>query len=334
MCQRRGSVIMIVLWVVAILAIFAVSLGHRASINLQLVRYQRDALKAVYLARAGLNKSILILQEDAVDPASRDYDTQEACGVNLKSRNIQDLFSETWVDGGGSFKIGQYTSIADFRYGLSDEEGRININGATNFDNKTLLDELFKLRDITDSAKLAETVVNWIDADQEGPDAFKNQKLTAKEELSAALEYFYSQNGLDKQEAQNKAQEAYNRLRDYITVDSNNKININTASEEVLKAISRAIAKANARPETLADGLASRLIGLRSANPFMNKTAIDSLQLSDLQEQGLFDLLKPYLAPKSDSFRITVTGNSGKISKNIEAVYNRSSKKIVYWRQN
>ena len=59
--NKKASILMINLWILALLVIFAIGLGHRASINLRLLRYQRDALKASLFANAGINKAVMLL---------------------------------------------------------------------------------------------------------------------------------------------------------------------------------------------------------------------------------------------------------------------------------
>jgi len=72
---NKGSILMIAMWVMAILVIFTLGLGHRASINLRLAKYQKDRLKAAYLAKAGISKAIAILQEDKNTPQTSGYDS-------------------------------------------------------------------------------------------------------------------------------------------------------------------------------------------------------------------------------------------------------------------
>jgi type II secretory pathway component PulK len=331
--KMRGSVLMITLWILAILVIFSLGLAHRATINLRLSRYQRDRQKALYLAKAGINKAISLLRQDALDPETKDYDTNEACGVSLKGASAESLFSQDLGKNKGSFKLGYLLSKKEFHYGLRDEESRININGIIGVDNKVLLSELFRFKEIVDYDKIADTVVNWIDSDKEAEAFYKNEKLVVGEELLLILEYFYSQSSLDIKDSQSKAQEAYNKVRDLITVYGSAKINVNTASEDVLKIISRAIAKSNGKPEAAADNLASRLAAMRG-NPFKNQAAVNSAEIGDAQEKEIFTLMAPYLVPDSDCFRIEASGSSGSLSKTVVCVYSRSGKKALYWHEN
>ncbi len=62
--NKKAQVAIISLWVVIILAVMAVGLGHRTSMGLRLSRYQKDKQKALYLAKAALNKAISEIEKD------------------------------------------------------------------------------------------------------------------------------------------------------------------------------------------------------------------------------------------------------------------------------
>lgn len=60
--NKRAQVIIVILWVLIILAVMAVAAGQRVSMAVRLVSYQRDGLKALYLAEAQVNKAIASLE--------------------------------------------------------------------------------------------------------------------------------------------------------------------------------------------------------------------------------------------------------------------------------
>ena len=69
---------MISLWILAILTILAVGIGHRVSMGLRLARYQKDKLKGLYLAKAGLK--VLIVEKN---------DKPGGCCVSFKRNGIR-----------------------------------------------------------------------------------------------------------------------------------------------------------------------------------------------------------------------------------------------------
>ncbi len=172
---RKGSVLMISLWILVILVIFAFSLGYRASMSLKLARYQRDMLKADYLGRAGVNKALSVLKEDAADSNTGGYDTREECGVNLKGKEAKEIFSLSLKDGDESFDIGCNDSSQDFIYGMRDEESKININQTTPFCKKMVF-SLLDSKEIEYPAELADALMDWISPGSQ-IDIAKKEKL-------------------------------------------------------------------------------------------------------------------------------------------------------------
>ena len=58
---------MITLWILAILVVFVVGLGQRSLIKLKLASLQKDRLKAYFLARAGIQKAVTVLEKNQRD---------------------------------------------------------------------------------------------------------------------------------------------------------------------------------------------------------------------------------------------------------------------------
>jgi hypothetical protein len=115
------------------------------------------------------------------------------------------------------------------------------------------------------------------------------------------------------------------RLADYFRVhgkrevynDELNKININTASYRVLSSLT----------EDMADDIVINIINRRLASPFKSvgdlKDYIDSESFSNLKSN--------ILSVKSYIFKIESTAKVVDTKITITAIYNRSSKKILYW---
>jgi hypothetical protein len=327
---------MITLWITAILVIFALGLGHRAAISLKLARYQKDRLKAYYLAKAGINKAIAILKEDAQDPQTQDYDSIKACGVNLKSKEPQDIFSQNLGSENDNFVIGYYDATKTLIYGMREEEGKININttGNANFDRAKVL-VLLNTREIENAGELTDMIMNWIKTDSQ-IDISKKEPLTAPEELLVVLEYFYQSRG--DENFQDKANDTFNGIKDLFTVfgPSSGKININTASKDTLAVLAKAVD--NEASSTLIDSLIKQIIDFREGEtgPFITQSAIDNFMnaLTNNDERETFGKMRVYLEAKSDYFRVNSRGEALNITRDITLVYDRSNGKIVYWHEN
>lgn len=220
MVNKRGSVLMISLWILTILVVFALGLGQRAIMNMRMAKYQRDSLKASSLAGAGIKRAILEIKKDAT-PGYDGFYENWCTGKDASGNTIFENISIS-NDSDGKFSVH-----------VTDEESKININSAS----KELLTELFASLKIQDADSLAELVRDWIDADTvtttgQEDKIFKNAPLKANEELVLILDYFYDRAGTPA-EARKNAQETFAKVKERISVYGDNP-NINTASEENL----------------------------------------------------------------------------------------------------
>src|SRR5712691_5402138 len=66
----EGSVLIQVLWTLAILVLLGLALGYTTALDQRLVSYQRDRLTALYLAKAGYVRALVELERDPIPPAN------------------------------------------------------------------------------------------------------------------------------------------------------------------------------------------------------------------------------------------------------------------------
>lgn len=317
---------MISLWILAILVVFALGLGHRAAINLRLAKYQRDRLKTTCLAKAGINKAIAVLKKDiAPDSPTKDYDS----------------LLETWAtgedNGNNIFKDIEIVKDSGEKFTLyiMDEESRININNASGDLLVALLTEKSGVEVGQDASKIAGLIRAWRGEDMGVPDIdtsnFKKSAFSAPEELLLVLNYFYKDN------AEN-AKAVYFKLKDYITaypaITDSKPLNINTASEGILRILANSVGADETCINSIIAQIKSR-ISDPNLGPFKNKDEI-SLKFSGVDLcSNFFEKMKESLSVNSDFFTITSQGKVDNITKNIIAIYDRSGEgKIVYWHEN
>lgn len=334
---------MISLWILSLLVIFAIGIGHRASINLKLARYQRERLKAELLANDGIKKAVLLLNEDGNNEETKNYDTLDKCGVILKDeQTLENIFTQEWNNGSENFKVGYNAPDTNFIYGLRDEERYININGFSSADsifNQAVLKELFKviLDNDTDAQELADIVIDWISNSSQIAFA-KKEPFKTTEELLPVLEYFYQTIKRDSEiEARKEARLLFTQIKDLITADNNSTINLNTVSYDCLRILASAL-KEN---ETNINAFIADMRYFREGN---NKhfTAAD-IETSLSTDLGLNEIsqriIKQFISLKiasanSEYFRIESTGNAGRVNKKITAVYVRKEKRFASWHEN
>ncbi len=312
--DKKGSVLMISLWILAILVVFALGLGHRGVINLRLAGYQKGRLKATCLAKAGINRAIRELLKD-----NSDYDTLSESWSTGRDENNNNIFEDIEIAEGSGEK---------FSVRVTDEDAKININNA-DAGSRQLLVALLTDRNIEDADNLANTIIDWIDENNTNyrgeaeNELFKNQPFAAPEELMLIFELFY--------EDEKKATDNYLAIKDFITVYTDGQVNINTASREILALIAK-----NINNSADAVSLAEKIINFRQADtPFtdMGDTGAFEQNLSP-QEIIIFEQMKQQLKVKSNYFRIISQGTAGNINKKITVIYDRDNQKIIYWHEN
>jgi type II secretory pathway component PulK len=194
----NGYVLIIVLGLLMALSILAMSLGAAVRSDLAQTRSFQDETAAEFLAQGGMEWAIHYLN-------------------TLERHNI--LWQAAWQNqaavfqrrrlGAGTFDLTYQDATGTFRYGLQDEEARVNINRAPS----TLLAALPGL-----TADIAAAIVTHRQQQPwETPEA-----LLARGLVTAAMLY---------------GTEAQPGLAAYITVWGSGKININTAPLQVLKTL-------------------------------------------------------------------------------------------------
>ena len=148
--MKRGSVLIGLLWVVAVLAVIVTSLLYTARLDLMVTKNHADSLQAYYLAIAGTEKAKALIFHEA---AERQRSQQHHSGLLYDSlEHFKDIEL-----GRGSYRVIRQGSRDDggqLVYGMSDEESRLNVNTAT-------IEELRKLYGMR--PELAAAIVDWRD---------------------------------------------------------------------------------------------------------------------------------------------------------------------------
>ncbi len=347
--HKQGSVLIICLWIMLLLSLFAVGLGHRAAINLKLTRYQRDSLKARYLALAGVQKAIAVLKATPGGPAKANQLNETwSTGIDADQKNI---FKEIKLDdnSGESFSIVSYTYNNNVYY-IQDEERKINININQNSTplEKEMLRELFEFAQVSKPDELKDLLAKWISPEPTSPlpapeekAAFKYSELKTREEFFPVLEYFYKAEVDPKQ----KAVEAYKKIADMITVFGDGKININTANEDMLRILVNSGA-AQAQSNNLTDldpaGLLESIMDVRNdlARGFFYKTDDLGTNISGQERQtNVYNQISNKISVNSKYFRFITEGSivGSQTKRRITCVINASTRnepKISYWHEN
>lgn len=124
--KQRGSILVGVLWCLALLSVVVVGVLHTSRMDLLVVKNYGDRLQAHYIALAGVERAKALIYHD--------YLTRRDSAVNHTGALYNDSKDFENVEfGRGHFQVfrrGGADEGGGLIYGISDEESRLNINTA------------------------------------------------------------------------------------------------------------------------------------------------------------------------------------------------------------
>jgi type II secretory pathway component PulK len=332
--KKSGAILITSLWILSILSILALGIGFRVSIEARLAKYNMDGAKALYLAKAGLNKVIYRLSKSPTAGG----DTVYECGTLLTSEEKSDpdklksIFSGSL--GEGVFDV-SYRQDGEAYPGPSDEERRININTAP----ENVLKNIFVYAG--EDGTIASSVVQWrtqgVGLDDgyyqalPSPYECKHQSFSATEELMLIK-------GINKA--------IFDKIKNYITIFGSSAaftVNINTAPKAILSILLMADA---ALDKTSADLYADQIINFRDGPDGKAGTKDDIAFTPDISIETVLPALssaqiaalKKHFTTTSNYFRIESHGlvSKAKVSKNIVGIVRKAQGKALslkYYRE-
>ena len=223
----RGSVLIYVVWMVLLLALFAAGVGSQALFALDLSQRLSDQLNASYLARSAVTFAALRLERDP----SPTFD-----GWNDVWADAPTVLDRHELAGGWFSVMGERLPNQGPKHGLVDEERRINLNTAPGEVLLRLAEFAGGLRE-HEALALADAIQDWRDEDDEQrPQGAENffyhtlsQAYDCKDGPFENIEELLLVRGVSR--------EVYERLEPFVTVYGSGRINLNTASEMVLRTL-------------------------------------------------------------------------------------------------
>ena len=150
--RASGSILVSLLWCLALLSLLVLGLLHSARLDLQIARHHADRIQARYLALAGVERATGLLYHDARE-RSRSAQSHRGTLFNQPAQ-FRDI-----PLGRGSYRVlrgGQPDEGGGLVFGVSDEESRLNLNTAD-------VDMLSRLPFIT--SDLPPAILDWRDPD-------------------------------------------------------------------------------------------------------------------------------------------------------------------------
>jgi len=150
--RSKASILVGLLWCLALLSVIVIGILHTARIDLLVVKNYGDRIQAHYLALAGIEKTKALLYQNAK------LRTRTRTSHNAELYNAPEQFRDVPF-GRGQFSVfrpGQPGEGGGFIYGVSDEESRLNVNQAS-------ADQLTRIYGMTPDIVAA--INDWRDAD-------------------------------------------------------------------------------------------------------------------------------------------------------------------------
>lgn len=304
----------IVLIIIVILAVVITQFNYSTTIDERIAKNFASDRKNYYAARGAVVLARALLEKDAEEDGPRDslYDDWSGKGQLQDISVIGDVNTDITV---------------------TDQERLININRLSNKSNRDftrIYDALTRLVAILEidpvgEYAIAERIRDYIDADEDGDfeiDA-KNGPLTTIEEvlqiegITTRMLYGYvTEEG-----------EVMSGLADFVGLWGTGRVNINTASPEVLQAISPEISE-----EDAANILAHRED--EELGPF--NTPMDLANVAGMSD--IFDrdkTLMQYLTTVSSYFEVRTRATQDNVKKDVRAIVRRQGKNttIQFWKE-
>ena len=282
--NRRAFVLFFVLMMIGALAPILFSVYVLSSKNYDKGNYLKDYITAYHGAVSALKVALYFLKQD-----NNGYDGE----------------GDDW------YKpiLYNYKGIA-VSVVIRDECGKVNVNEITSPLYFSIVKRLFEELEIDDS--VADSIKDWIDKDSEvtgdGAESYYYQSLgylPSNSPMKSIYELYYVK-GIDKK--------VFDKLADYLTVYGDGKINVNSASKDVLMALS------NDMTETAVDSIIE-------SRPI---TKIEKLKELPGIDQELYFKIRPLITNVCNYFKIDVTASYGDATAEIVAFTDRD--RVYEWK--
>ncbi len=332
--DRRGSILIITIWAICFLSTLAVILGLGVRQKLRLVQRLDERDKIHLAAAAGIQRAIVQIRQDRESSFTSFQDT---CA------NDPAVFNEMEIgDGRVSIRydfFDESSGQTQIRYGPVDEERKINVNTA----DAEVMERLFKVvlsADEMQAQDLAASIIDWRDGDSElstpvgsAEDTFyrnlASNSYEAKDAPLDVLEELRLIKGMDPNSME--------KLKDYLTVYGDGKININTAPKAVLLAVGmstylvdKVLSYRFGKDGTLGTG--DDNVFDADENIVSDLSQFSSLSASEVAD--LTSIVDQFVTVRSQNYmvRATVHLNKRQNTTEVDAVVSRNGD-ILYWHE-
>ncbi len=306
--NERGTALIITLLIIVSLVGLTFAFSEDSAVELSLAGYSAQGYRAYEMAVSGFNMAVALLTKD------------------------EDLMSDTlledWAKFNGDGLPDDLKQDGSLQGLVVDENSKFNINKLRKPSGE--IDELQaeRFKRLLEILGLGEELLNplldWLDEDDikrlNGAENYYYQSLSEPYDCGngplLTIRQLFMIKGYRDLSLEDKK-----RLLKYLTIYSDGKININTASSEVIQCLS---------PE-IDSSIANSIIEYRKEKGF---SSIQDLGAVPGVEYQIFHRLRPILTVKASSFLVNMKANFQDGSSEIVAVVKRENAetKLLYWR--
>jgi general secretion pathway protein K len=308
---ERGTALVLTLLVIITLAGLTLGFSGESGVELTLAGYSKDNARAYQLARSGV--------EIALEVLARDEDFK------------MDTFNEEWRKFGSvPLAEGVMEEGVSYYGGMIDENSKININLLRNSQGEIDEKREAQMRRLFTALGVKEErlnpVLDWLDADdierQDGAEGYFYQNL--EEPYACANGPFLTAGQVflvrGMREFERFGEKRTKKLMDFLTIYSDGKININTASKEVLESLG----------ENMDSALAAAIVEYRKEGEF---ESIDDLRNVAGMDEDVLSEIREWITVKSSTFSIEAHVNCNGAVASIRTVAQKQGNKakLIYW---
>lgn len=320
-----GSILIIALWVIFMLATLAVAVGAHIGGRLALARKIEQRTVGYYAARTGVERSLAILQQDT---------------------NGWDCMTEIWADspkdfsnivcGAGAYSVSYSYDRADgsqgTNFGMWDEQAKLDLNLTRVELLVSFLQEAGGMG-AEPAARLADAMVTARTRPVENTPTVGEKPAW----IDSRLEKGPFHSVAEVRWVKGMTDEVFAKIRDHVTVHGGTRVNLNTADKVVLRALARQTGGGGGSIESLT----RKILQFRQTGGIF-KTYLGSGVESALgpdsrltgDERARLNGMVSFVTVVSDHFRGHVEGKmAGRMDepRRIDFVWDRKHKRIEFW---
>ena len=320
--RRGGFVVIVVLCMVVMLSVLLLAFNQESRANLYAVEDFKKSAQALNCARAGLNIAIA---------AAGDLSDMKS------DKSLQNLFS-----GENAIALDQGECLIK----VSEESGKLNVNLLKEKNgklNRPRIEHLLKLidtlnQDGSDDSRIdysiVPSIIDWIDSDDLVTSlpfiTHKNRGAESSHYRGLSPSYRCRNASVETVEellpVNGMSPEALGRLRDYLTVYGDGKININSASKLILASLS----------EQMDTTLAQIIIERRRFKPF--ESVAELRELPGMTDSLYYAINRTLTVDPTDRYyNVTSRGDVDRLARTVTAILRMNEKtrsvEVVLYRE-